>query len=165
MPSAMIFRHPQLALRAVSDADQAFLQRLYASVREEELRPTGWPEAQKAAFLAMQFQAQHRAYAAYSDTEYFIVQRGQQDIGRLYLQHQPEAMSIVDISLMADTRGQGIGSDLLQAVFAQARAAHKAVQIHVEKFNPALRLYQRLGFVEVEDKGVYLLMRRAAETD
>jgi RimJ/RimL family protein N-acetyltransferase len=112
----MIFRHPQLALRAVSDADLAFLQRLYASVREEELRPTGWPEEQKAAFLAMQFQAQHRAYAAYADTDYFIVQRGQQDIGRLYLQHQPETISIVDISLMADTRGQGIGTDLLQAV-------------------------------------------------
>lgn len=162
---AMNFQHPQLALRAVSDADLPFLQALYASVRDEELRPTGWPEAQKSAFLTMQFQAQQRAYAAYTETDYFIVQRGQQDIGRLYLQHQPEAISIVDISLMADTRGQGIGTDLLQAVFAQARAAHKAVQIHVEKFNPALRLYQRLGFVEVEDKGVYLLMRRPAEPD
>jgi hypothetical protein len=26
--------------------------------------------------------------------------------------------------------------------------------------NPALRLYQRLGFQLVEDKGVYLLMER-----
>jgi len=160
----MIFQHPELTLRPVSDADQVFLQSLYASVRDTELRPTGWTEEQKAAFLSMQFQAQHRAYAAYPDTEYFIVQRGQQDIGRLYLQHQPETISIVDISLMADACGQGVGSNLLQAVFAQARAAQKAVQIHVEKLNPALRLYQRLGFVQVEDKGVYLLMQRPAET-
>ena len=34
----------------------------------------------------------------------------------------------------------------------------------VERFNRALRLYWRLGFREVEDKGVYLLMERAPET-
>lgn len=164
MHFAMIFQHPQLRLRPVSDADLPFLQSLYASVREEELRPTGWPEQQKAAFLAMQFQAQQKAYAAYADTEYLIVQHGQQEIGRLYLQHQPEAISIVDISLMASARGQGWGTDLLQAVLTQAQVAQKAVQIHVEKFNPALRLYLRLGFEQVEDRGVYLLMRRPAVT-
>ena len=37
-------------------------------------------------------------------------------------------------------------------------AAGKALSIHVEKFNPALRLYERLGFSVKEDKGVYLLM-------
>ena len=33
------------------------------------------------------------------------------------------------------------------------------MSIHVEKFNPAMRLYRRLGFVTEEDKGVYDLMR------
>lgn len=33
--------------------------------------------------------------------------------------------------------------------------------IYVEKFNPAMRLYHRLGFVTEEDKGVYDLMRWA----
>ena len=30
--------------------------------------------------------------------------------------------------------------------------------IHVERFNPALRLYERLGFTLAEDKGVYLFL-------
>jgi len=117
----MIFQHPELTLRPVSDADQVFLQSLYASVRDTELRPTGWTEEQKAAFLSMQFQAQHRAYAAYPDTEYFIVQRGQQDIGRLYLQHQPETISIVDISLMADARRPS--AKYRQSIWSQADVA------------------------------------------
>jgi hypothetical protein len=36
------------------------------------------------------------------------------------------------------------------------------VSIHVEKLNPAMRLYRRLGFVTEEDKGVYDLMRWTA---
>jgi hypothetical protein len=33
----------------------------------------------------------------------------------------------------------------------------------VEQFNPALRLYKRLGFHQKEDKGVYLLMEWSPE--
>jgi len=35
----------------------------------------------------------------------------------------------------------------------------KALGIHVEKFNPAMKLYERLGFKPVEDQGIYLLMQ------
>jgi hypothetical protein len=40
----------------------------------------------------------------------------------------------------------------------EARASAKPLRIHVERFNPALRLYERLGFRQVEDKGVYLFL-------
>jgi ribosomal protein S18 acetylase RimI-like enzyme len=40
----------------------------------------------------------------------------------------------------------------------EARTAGKALTIHVEKFNPALHLYRRLGFRRIEDKGVYLFL-------
>ena len=41
----------------------------------------------------------------------------------------------------------------------EAAGAGLPVNIHVERMNRALRLYRRLGFVEIEDQGVYLLMR------
>ncbi len=44
-------------------------------------------------------------------------------------------------------------------------AAGTAVRIHVERNNPALGLYHRLGFREIEDQGVYLLMERAPARD
>ena len=38
-------------------------------------------------------------------------------------------------------------------------AVRRAVRARRESFNPALRLYQRLGFEHVDTNGVYYLMR------
>ena len=46
----------------------------------------------------------------------------------------------------------------MRALQAEAAASRKPLRIHVERFNPALRLYERLGFRQVEDKGVYLFL-------
>ena len=40
----------------------------------------------------------------------------------------------------------------------EARSADKVLSIHVEKFNRARHLYERLGFQVAQDKDVYLLM-------
>jgi predicted GNAT family acetyltransferase len=45
-----------------------------------------------------------------------------------------------------------------------AARASKRMSIHVEKFNPARRLYDRLGFHKTEDHGVYDLMPWNAPT-
>lgn len=79
-------------------------------------------------------------------------------IGRLYVDRRADEIRVVDIALLPEHRRQGIGSALLENILAEAAAAHKPVRIHVEKFNPALRLYQRLGFHQVRDTGVYFLM-------
>lgn len=152
LPDSSIF------LRGIQDSDRAFLISLYASVREEELRPAGWSDAQKNAFIESQFQAQHQAYSQYPNAEFFLVLHHGEPVGRIYLQHREQAILIVDVSLIAAARGRGTGSALLRAVFELAAARQKTVQIHVEKFNPALRLYLRLGFQLLADKGVYLFL-------
>ena len=47
---------------------------------------------------------------------------------------------------------------MLRTLQAEAAASQKPLRIHVERFNPALRLYERLGFRQIEDKGVYLFL-------
>jgi ribosomal protein S18 acetylase RimI-like enzyme len=68
----------------------------------------------------------------------------------------------MDIALLSEFRKQGIGTVLLQNILAEAAENSLPVTIHVERFNPALKLYQRLGFSIAEDKGVYLFMRWSA---
>ena len=80
-------------------------------------------------------------------------------VGRLYVARWEKEIRIVDITLLPEFRGTGIGTKLLRDLQTEARSACKSLTIHVERFNRALTLYQRLGFKEVEDKGVYLLMR------
>ena len=154
-----------ITLRPMTDGDLPFVAALYASTREAELEPTGWPPEMRAAFLTQQHDAQHRHYrAAYADAEWLIVERSGEPVGRLYLALWPGEIRIVDISLVAEARGTGLGGALLEDVIAMAAIGGRKVSIHVEAHNPARRLYERLGFRLAEDKGVYLLMERPAES-
>ena len=133
---------------------------MYASTRQEELAVTGWPQAEIDAFLGQQFEAQHRYYMAhFGDADYdVILGEGKEAIGRLYLDERDDEWRIIDIALLPAWRGQGIGGQIVQDVIDAAQADGKAVRIHVERVNPAMHLYQRLGFMKVEEQGVYHLM-------
>jgi GNAT superfamily N-acetyltransferase len=148
-----------IGYRPFNDGDLALIERLYVSTREAEVAQTGWPEEVQRAFLAQQFQAQHSHYQAhYSDMEWLIIERAGLPIGRLYLFEGKDEFEIVDITIGPEARGEGIGAAILEDVFDLARPTGKRVSIHVEKNNPARRLYLRLGFVMIEDRGVYDLM-------
>jgi ribosomal protein S18 acetylase RimI-like enzyme len=149
-----------LAFRPITDADLPFLAEVYASTRTEELAVTPWTDAQKAEFLDMQFRAQHAHYQRhYPQADWLVTMRGGEDIGRLYIDRWPTQHGIIDIAFLPKHRGHGLGSALLHDLMDEAATAGKGITIHVEKYNPAMRLYRRLGFKTVEDQGVYDLMR------
>lgn len=150
----------ELLLRPVTDQDRAFLRTLYGSTRTTELAQTGWTPENKKQFLDMQFKAQSMHYEKYFPAGVQqILLVNSVPAGRLYLNESPEEILIVDIVLLPEYRNLGIGSDLLGDIMTSARHTRKTVHIHVEFFNPAIQLYRRLGFREVEDQGVYKLMR------
>jgi ribosomal protein S18 acetylase RimI-like enzyme len=148
-----------LVLRPIREDDTPFLYRLYASTRAEELAPLDWDDTRKEAFLRMQFEAQHHDYRArFREARFDIVEQAGKPLGRLYVDDRPEEIRIIDIVLLPEYRNAGLGSRLLGDLLDRARAHRKPVRIHVEKLNPARRLYDRLGFVAVSDVGVYELM-------
>jgi ribosomal protein S18 acetylase RimI-like enzyme len=71
----------------------------------------------------------------------------------------PDEIRVMDIALLSAFRKQGIGSALLRQTLEEAARSSLPVTIHVERFNPALHLYERLGFRLEEDKGIYLFMK------
>lgn len=149
-----------IALRPQTDADRDFIDALYASTREEELRAVGWPEEVKAAFLRSQSDAQWKHYSThYYDADFLIVERDGVPVGRLYIWRGEDDIRVVDIALMPHERGHGLGTVLLSGVLDEAARSGKTASIHVERFNPALHLYRRLGFEHISDDGVYYLMR------
>jgi ribosomal protein S18 acetylase RimI-like enzyme len=149
-----------LTFRPITGADRPFLVRVYAATRADELAATPLTDAQKAAFLEGQFHLQHMHYQKhYPDADWLVTMRAGQDIGRLYVEHWPTQHRIIDIAFLPEHRGKGYGDALLRDLMDEAAACGKDVSIHVEKQNPAMRWYQRLGFVTEEDKGIYDLMR------
>src|SRR3954465_10941428 len=148
-----------VTLRRITPGDDAFLAGVYASSRAEELAVTGWSEQLKADFCRSQFDAQSAYYAEnYPEASFQIIERDGWPAGRLYVDRWENEIRIVDITLLPEFRGSGVGTKLLRDLQTEARSAGKSLTIHVERFNRALGLYQRLGFQQVDDKGVYLLM-------
>ena len=78
--------------------------------------------------------------------------------GRLYVHRREREIRIMDIALLPEFRGRGIGTKLLNEILMEGERTGRPVTIHVESFNPARRLYERLGFTRVASNGVYLLL-------
>ena len=145
---------------ACNDSDVTFLAALYSSTREDELAVVPWPQTQKDAFVHQQFLLQRQHYRQhYAGAGFWIVERGQTPVGRIYVFRSPSELRLMDVALLPASQRQGIGAALLRALLRQASRSGNAVTLHVEPNNPVNRLYQRLGFRFVTDRGAYHFLR------
>jgi ribosomal protein S18 acetylase RimI-like enzyme len=150
-----------ISLRPFRPDDQEFLFQLYASTRLHEIAGFGWPATQQEMFLRMQFNAQYRSYeSAYGQAEHQIVEQEGHPIGRIMVLWEQDFALLVDIALLAEHRGQGIGGDLLRELIQQCQRRKVPPRLQVLKTNPALRLYQRMGFVRTGEDQMYIQMER-----
>ena len=64
------------------------------------------------------------------------------------------------IAVVPSRRGRGVGHELLTALLDRARGeGHSAVSLSVEKDSPAVKLYERYGFEQVDETPSALVMR------
>jgi ribosomal protein S18 acetylase RimI-like enzyme len=149
-----------IALRLMEDKDLPLSFYNYVTTRLDEMRQSGWQDEAIQHFLYAQAQTQHQYYMQhYQQTNYFIIIYQEQDVGRLYVDDVGPEIRIVDIALLPEYRNLGIGTALIHKLQAQGKQQQRNVSIHVEQHNPALSLYQRLGFKFVREvNGIYHLM-------
>ena len=150
---------PAVVLRPETPEDAPFLRHLYGTTREMEMQLMPWSEEQKREFLDMQFRAQSTHYReSYPDCEFLVIEVDGERAGRVYIDRDDAAIHLVDIALLPHHRGRGIGGRMMDGILEEGRARAKKVSIYVEYFNPARRLYDRLGFRALDTNGVYLRM-------
>ena len=154
---------PVVALRAAKrSADADFLRAVYASTRAQELAVVPWTDAERDAFLRMQFDAQDRYWREQNpDATYDVILVDGQAGGRLYVDRRSDEVRIIDITLLPEQRGRGVGTLLIGRVREEASATGRSVTIHVERMNRARGLYERLGFRQIASTGVYDLLECA----
>jgi ribosomal protein S18 acetylase RimI-like enzyme len=156
--AAVAGRHG-ITRRPCGPADGDFLLALYASTRAEELAATGWPAPERDAFVRMQFTLQDRHYrAVYPGAEHSVIVVAGRPAGRLIVDRGRGAVRVVDISLLPEHRGRGIGSGVLADVMAEAASTARPVRLSVALGNPARRLYERLGFTATDASGSHVEM-------
>ena len=149
-----------VSFRPIAPEDMDFLLRVYGSTRADEMAMVvDWTVEQKDAFIRQQFSAQHSWYQEhYIGAEFLVILVDGTPAGRLYIHRREKEIRLVDITFLPEYRNSGIGTSLLRDLLTEGEAAGKPVTIHVEIYNPAMHLYERLGFRPIEERGPYRLL-------
>ncbi len=119
----------------------------------------GLDSAQQEMILKLQFTAQQRHYdIAFAGADHQIIILNEQPAGRIMVYRSESEVRLVDIALLSEHRGKGVGAMIVSSLIEESRAASKPVTLHVAKDNRAARLYERLGFQITGDTGSHYKM-------
>lgn len=91
-----------------------------------------------------------------------IVRLNNQDIGMFKVKREKDSWEIIQIQLLPEYQGSGVGTKLIQNCLKDARIKAIPVYLSVLKVNPAKSLYERLGLNIVEKKEKSYIMRYSA---
>ena len=149
------------ALRPEIEADATFRRILFRQSKGAALSELPLPPDMLERILEQQFNAQTQGYrATYPAGRFEIIEMDQVPVGRLATHRGPQSLHLIDIALLADRRGRGVGGAILGALMDEARALSLPMTLHVDRDNlAAQRLYQRLGFVLASADETYLGLR------
>lgn len=149
-----------IVLRMEDDRDRDFIGRLYASTREAEVKASGCSPKFGREFLSDQLRLQTlHINTHFENVARYIVVARRKPIGRFYLHRAGNVVRVLDISLLTQVRGKGIGMRLLAMAQKAAADAGCTLALTVAPANPALRLYERAGFVRIGTMDGMIAMR------
>jgi ribosomal protein S18 acetylase RimI-like enzyme len=155
---------PAFSVRPSTDADTEFLNELYASTRADELEMAGFPIDQRAEFCRSQFSLRQHHYKTYfpDAIDHIIVLDGL-NIGRELISFEPKEIMLMDIALLPIYRGLGLGSELLRRLIARSKSMQLPIRLHADQGSRAQALYERHGFVIIEDQMPHWHMERKVD--
>jgi ribosomal protein S18 acetylase RimI-like enzyme len=155
----------RVTLRSVTAADDEFLLKVYASTREAELAQAPWTEEQKEQFLRWQFGLQRKEYdARFPDAKYDVIVVDGTPAGRIWVGSDDQQTRLLDIGILPEFQNRGVGTALVSRLIEQTKQEGKLLRHMVFVLNDdALRFYERLGFVVIEDLDAYKHMEWRAK--
>ena len=157
----------QYKLRSLTAADQSLLwEMLYLSL----FVPEGKPPFKRSVLEHPDLAKYVRDWGRADDSGFVVVDENNQPLGAVWLRlfaGEEIGYGYVDdftpelaIAILPEYRGQGIGASLLTRLVETAAASYEQISLSVAAGNPAVRLYQRLGFEIVAAVGDSLTMRK-----
>ena len=144
-------------LRRAAAQDEEFLRRLFDET-EESLKAL--PPELRRALMEMQYRGREMTYSAqYPELESWILclQDGTA-AGRHLVARQSNGFHEIDLAVLPEYQGRGLGRFALQELQRRARTEGVGVTLSLAKANPAERLYRRLGFELMDEDEVFRRM-------
>lgn len=134
--------------REAAPADAAFLRRLFD---ESAMAMPGVPVEMAASLADMQFRGRELSYTAQypgaNDCVLCLVDGA--PVGRHLMVRQPDAYRTIDLAVLREHQHQGHATAALEHLRQKAASEGAPLRLRVATTNPALLLYQRLGFLIV----------------
>ncbi|MEC1179522.1 GNAT family N-acetyltransferase [Metasolibacillus meyeri] len=150
----------QLKLKTISQEDIPFLFTIYASTRKQEVDKWGWTEEQQNTFLTMQWQAQQASYSQqFPQASQWLILFENNAIGRCIIEDLQQYLHLIDLSILPNYQGKGIGTTVLKRLQQMVTQDEKPLCLKVLRTNPAKQLYERLGFKQIGVDELYVEMQ------
>jgi GNAT superfamily N-acetyltransferase len=148
-----------ISVRPVTADDEETLREVYKSSRGDDLRGLGWAEDRISEFLGMQYEAQQHFYESEYQraTDEMILWEGK-PAGRLIVERREHEIRCVDVALLPEHRNSGIGTFLIKKLQEEAKREEKPLRLQVIRFNRAVSLFERSGFVRTSETGTHFQM-------
>lgn len=139
---------------------EIFLRDLFVLTKAQNFSVAGTVLPGFSDLVALQYEARNQDYRRrFPDAEWSTIVVDGALAGTLIVDEADSEWHVVDVALHPDFRGRGVGTELMGQVVARAAAAGKPIRLTVGLGNPARRLYERLGFVEIDNNGMDAVMR------
>jgi len=145
----------QITLRPARTQDFDFCEALYFAGMENIIRELNLDRvAQSASFRQL-----------WELTQVRIIVVDGADVGWLQSTKQGDSLFLAQLFISASFQRRGIGTEVMHRLIAEAARARQAVTLGVVKINPALRLYERMGFRITHEDDRKLYMRRDPDAE
>jgi GNAT superfamily N-acetyltransferase len=151
-----------ISFRPVTNGDEDLLLQIYQSSRGDDLRGLGWTEDRIREFLGMQYEAQQRFFESeYKRADDEIILFEGKPVGRLIVERREHEIRCIDVALLPEHRNRGVGTSLIQRLQAEATREKKPLRLQVIRFNRAVNLLERTGFMRVSETGTHFQLEWA----
>ncbi|MGJ8695239.1 MAG: GNAT family N-acetyltransferase [Verrucomicrobiaceae bacterium] len=139
----------EVSLRPQTDGDISFIEDLVIAVREREPGFCELAAEERTRILREQSKLQLADYGRkFPQGHFLIIEASGRAIGRFYVNHASDHIRVVELSVLPDYQGHGIGQQLMKSVLAEGTRTGVPVRLSVALGNPAFTFYETLGFRE-----------------
>jgi ribosomal protein S18 acetylase RimI-like enzyme len=136
----------RLTYRPETPDDEPFLRTLMIETLAEQLAAWSWPEQIRAPLLETQYQVQRQGWRSRGGSSMIVLQ-ADEAVGWYVTVESADEIRLLNLMVLAQYRGQGIGSAILCTLLTASDAAGKPLRLAVlVNNNRAMQLYERLGF-------------------
>jgi GNAT superfamily N-acetyltransferase len=145
----------QITLRPARTHDFDFCEALYFAGMESIIRELKLDRVAQVLSLRRQWEM----------TQVRIITLDGADIGWLQSTTRGDALFLAQLFVQASFQRRGIGTEVINRLIGEAARGCQAVELAVVRVNPALRLYEPLGFRITHEDDRKFYMRRDPDGD